>query len=163
MSATSGAIGCSRDLVVVTTTRSGGPRRSSSGWDSRRSSIMRAPTVSTPGESRSWGSVSQDGNIATASPNTPRSSAVRSSASRPVAVTTSNGPACASAEATNTRALAGPDEGEVDGPFGGAAGHLLQGGVAQRQFNDPRDRGLDMGGPRCGHDAIHRRQVVTSA
>ena len=108
MSATSGAIGCSSDLVVVTTTRSGGPRRSSSGWDSRRSSIRRAPTVSTPGDSRSWGSVSQDGNIATASPNTPRSSVVRSSASRPVAVTTSNGPAWASAEATNTRAPAGP-------------------------------------------------------
>jgi hypothetical protein len=108
MSATSGAIGWSSDRVVVTMMRTGGPRRWSSGWASRRSSISRAPTVSTPGDSRSCGSVSHDGNIATASPKTPRSSAVRSSASRPVAVTTSSGPACASALAANTRALAGP-------------------------------------------------------
>ena len=50
ISATSGAIGCSSDRVVVTTTRNGGPRRSSSGWANRRSSISRAPTVSTPGD-----------------------------------------------------------------------------------------------------------------
>ena len=108
MSATSGAIGCTSERTVVTTTRSGGPSRSSSGLASRRSTISRSPTVSTPGESRSCGSVSQDGNSAAESPKTPRSSAVRSSASRPVAVTTSSGAAWASAQAANSRALAGP-------------------------------------------------------
>ena len=108
MPARSGAIGCSSERTVVTTTRSGGPRRSSSGLASRRSTISRSPTVSTPGDNRSCGSVSQDGNSAAESPKTPRSSAVRSSASRPVAVTTSSGPAWASAQAANTLALAGP-------------------------------------------------------
>ncbi|CKP71603.1 Uncharacterised protein [Mycobacterium tuberculosis] len=102
-----GVMGCSSERTEVTTTPSGGPSWASSGWASRRSAIRRVPTVSTPGESRSCGSVSQDGNNATASPNTPRSSAARSSASRPVAVTTSNGPCRASALATNSRALAG--------------------------------------------------------
>ena len=63
MSARSGAIGCSSERAVVTTTRSGGPSRASSGLASRRSTISRAPTVSTPGDSRSCGSVSHDGNI----------------------------------------------------------------------------------------------------
>lgn len=102
-----GVMGCSSERTEVTTTPSGGPSWASSGWASRRSAIRRVPTVSTPGESRSCGSVSQDGNNATVSPNTPRSSAARSSASRPVAVTTSNGPCRASALATNSRALAG--------------------------------------------------------
>jgi hypothetical protein len=68
MSARSGAIGCTRERTVVTTTRSCGPSRSSSGWASRRSTIIRSPTVSTPGDSRSCGSVSHDGNIAAESP-----------------------------------------------------------------------------------------------
>ena len=103
-----GDIGCNSERTAVTTTCRGGPNRASSGCASRRSIIRRVPTVSTPGESRSCGRVSQDGNIAAASPKTPLSSVVRSSASRPVAVTTSNGPCCASALATNRRALAGP-------------------------------------------------------
>ena len=103
-----GVIGCNSERTAVTTTRRVGPSLVSSGWASRRSTINRVPTVSTPGESRSCGSVSQDGKTATASPNTPRSSSVRSPASRPVAVTTSRGPGRASALATNNRALAGP-------------------------------------------------------
>ena len=155
MSARSGAIGCSSERVVVTTTRSGGPSRASSGWASRRSTIIRAPTVSTPGDSRSCGRVSHDGNIATASPRTARSSAVRSSASRPVAVTTSSGPAWASAAATNSRALAGPDQR----PLGGAvrrrcSTRSAKVGARQGQFDEPRHRGLDMRVPRCGHDVL---------
>ena len=146
------AIGCSSDRVVVTTMRNGGPRRSSSGWANRRSSISRAPTVSTPGDKRSCGSVSHDGNIATASPKTPRSSVVRSSASRPVAVTTSSGPACASALAANTRALAGPTRVRSLGLSAARRATSARRGIPQRQVNEPRDRGLNMGGPRCGHD-----------
>ena len=155
MSARSGAIGCSSDRTVVTTTRSGGPSRSSSGRASRRSTIIRAPTVSTPGDSRSCGSVSHDGNSAAESPNTPRSSAVRSSASRPVAVTTSSGPAWASAQAANSLRAGRADEGEIGGSVGGTAGDVLQEGVAQRQVDEARDRGLDTNGPRCGHDVVH--------
>ena len=93
MSPMSGDIGCNSDRTVVTTAFSGGPSRASSGFASRRNTIIRAPTVSTPGDSRSCGSVSHDGNNAASAPYTPRSSAVRSSASRPVAVTTNSGPA----------------------------------------------------------------------
>ena len=67
------------------------PTTTTIAWVSRRSTIIRAPTVSTPGESRSCGSVSHDGNIATLSPIIALSSAVRSSASRLVAVTASTG------------------------------------------------------------------------
>ena len=111
----SATIGCSSERAVVTTTRSGSPRCSSSGRASLRSTIIRAPTVSTPGESRSCGSVSQDGNRVTASPKTALSSTVRSSASRPVAVTTSSGPVRARAAAANSRALAGPTTASVSG------------------------------------------------
>ena len=62
------AIGCSSERTVVTTIRSGGPSRSSAGSANLRSNIIRAPTVSTPGDNRSCGSVSQDGNRAAAAP-----------------------------------------------------------------------------------------------
>ena len=156
ISARSGAIGCSSERTVVTTTRSGGPSRSSSGWASRRSTIIRAPTVSTPGESRSCGSVSHDGNIATASPKTPRNSAVRSSASRPVAVTTSSGPAWASALATNSRALGRADQREFGGSVGGTADDVLQRRIAQCQLNQPSDRGLDITVP----DAVMMQSIL---
>ena len=56
---------------------------------------------------------------------------------------------------TTTEILEGyrrADEGEIAGPVGGAAGDIGQRGIPQRQVNEPRDRGLNMGGPRCGHD-----------
>jgi len=61
-----------------------------SGCRRRRSTAIRCPTVSDRGESRSCGSVSQPGKVATeAGGRNARSAAVRSSASRAVAVTAS--------------------------------------------------------------------------
>ncbi|SIK45383.1 Uncharacterised protein [Mycobacteroides abscessus subsp. abscessus] len=102
----SGDIGCSSERTVVITTRSGTPIRESSGWANRCSTCSRAPTVSTPGDNRSCGSVSQDGSSVTASPYTSRSSAVRSCASRVVAVTTKTGASLASAIPVTTNARA---------------------------------------------------------
>jgi hypothetical protein len=62
------------------------------GWARRRSTASRRPTVSERGESRSCGSVSQDGKTATRSGEMRQPSAsARSSASRLVAVTASTG------------------------------------------------------------------------
>ena len=36
--------------------------------------------------------------------------------------------------------------------IGGTAGDIRQRGIAQRQVNEPRDRGLNRSDPRCGHD-----------
>ena len=45
------------------------------------------------------------------------------------------------------------DEGEIAGSVVGTTGDIRQRGIPQRQFDEPRDRGLNMGDPRCGHDA----------
>ena len=86
-------IGCSTARTGATTTLSGPPScspRAAPGCARRRSTAIRCPTVSERGESRSCGSVSQPGNVATecGGRNAP-SAAVRSSASRAVAVTAS--------------------------------------------------------------------------
>ncbi|QIP41766.1 Uncharacterized protein G9444_4522 [Rhodococcus erythropolis] len=89
---------------MVTITRSGDPYEASSGLASLRSTSTRRPTVSALGDSRSCGNVSHDGNCATPPPSISVSSEVRSSASRPVAVTSSTGVRAASAAAMNGRA-----------------------------------------------------------
>ena len=82
-------IGCRTARMGATTTRTG-PAAPSSGWARRRRTASRRPTVSLDGLNRSWGRVSQAGNSAMR-PSGSRLSraAVRSSASRAVAVTTS--------------------------------------------------------------------------
>ena len=77
--------GWSSARIGATTTLSSCP---SSGCAMRRSTATRVPTMSAPGDRRSCGSVSQDGNSATQSRgNIEESAATRSSASRFVAVT----------------------------------------------------------------------------
>jgi len=68
--------------------------------------------------------------------------AARSSASRPVAVTTSKEPCCASALATNSRALAGPTRLNSGGHSRAGLDELLEGRRRERQFNEPRDWGF---------------------
>lgn len=95
------------------TTTLTGPADGSSlaGWARRRRTAMRRPTVSDRGESRSCGSVSQDGYSTTVSGSSSvRSAAARSSASRPVAVTASTGRPDSRARAATAkgRAAGGP-------------------------------------------------------
>ena len=123
-------IGWSRHRTGVTTTESG-PAASSpaTGCASRRSTATRCPTVSERGDRRSCGSVSQPGKQAMllSGRNEP-SNAVRSSASRAVAVTAStNRPSLAAMAAVRTARRAGgatrstPSPGGPPGPAPGAA------------------------------------------
>ena len=101
--------GCSRLRTGVTTTVSGpfgspGP----AGWARRRSTASRCPTVSERGDSRSCGRVSQPGKYATLSGDRKEPNpAVRSSASRAVAVTASTNPAERASAAASTGRNAG--------------------------------------------------------
>ena len=85
-------------------------------------------------------------------PKTPRNSAVRSSASRPVAVTTSSGSVWASAAATIDPRAGRADKFEFVGFVGHPRAQVGEVRGGQRQLDESRDRGLDMVGPRCGHD-----------
>ena len=148
-----GDIGCSSERTAVTTTCSGGPSRASSGCASRRSTIRRVPTVSTPGESRSCGRVSQDGNVATASPKTPLQLG-----GQVVGFAPGRGDhqqrTLPRQRAGHEQACAGrPDQAQFGRPIGRALDELLEGGRRQRQFDEPRDRGIWAASPRCGHDA----------
>ena len=95
------------ERVAATTTRSGATGLCGSGWSARWrrwSTSSRRPTVSIEGERRSCGSVSQLGKNATSSPRYVASSAVSSSPSWPVAVTTRRGVRVESADSTSGRA-----------------------------------------------------------
>ena len=128
-------MGWSRHLTGATTTESGPAAASAaSGCASRRSTAIRCPTVSERGERRSCGRVSQPGKQATLlSGRKEPSAAVRSSASRAVAVTARmNRPSRAVMAAVSTGRSAGgairsvpirsvPSEAAAPDPSAGAA------------------------------------------
>ncbi|EUA50642.1 hypothetical protein I552_1580 [Mycobacterium xenopi 3993] len=69
-----------------------------------------------------------------------------------MAVTTSNGRAGQGAGDEDTCA-GRTDQVQFVGSIGCPVDELLKGRRAQRQVDEPRDRGIWSGKPRCGHDA----------
>ena len=108
--------------------------------------------MSTPGESRSWGSVSQDGNIATASPKTPRSSA-RKVIGFPAGRRNDQQRPPAGQRAGDEQSCAGrTDQRQFPGSVASEVDESLQRRRTQRQLDKPRDRGICDFWPPCGHD-----------
>ena len=151
--ATSGVIGCSSERAVVTTTRRGGPSLASSGCVSRRSSISRAPTVSTPGDSRSCGRVSQDGNSATAVTEHPTQFGGQVVGLPPGGGDHQQRLGLGERGGDEQPRAGGPDHRHLVGSALGPLDQIGECRGGQRQLDETRDRGLDRGVPRCGHDA----------
>ena len=127
----------------MTTTRSGGPSRASSGWASRRSTIIRAPTVSTPGESRSCGSVSHDGNIADRVAEHAAQFGGQVVGFAPGRGDDQQRPLPGQRAGDEQPRAGRADQRQFVGSIGGTRDESLQRRVAQRQLDEPRDRGLD--------------------